>query len=237
MKLLTQNQVFAQKSSERKAELDEGLKIAKRVDEVRLTLQKEQMALEKFRGETTKIVQAEINALLAKKDELTRENMIIERQNLNLKRPFDEEWELIKMTRLNELDEKLYDVERREKDLAKKEFDLGFLEKDIKDAEARIMDQDKRSESALKSATEKEQEAHEILNQAKIRDANIQSEIDAKTKAFKENEDKWKAWQMDLEVREEALKRSIQALVKRERFVNDKYRTLLRTEEAIKSKK
>lgn len=237
MKILSQNEIDARKSEDKRFTLEEGLRIAKKIDEVRSTLFQEESNLKKFREETTKIVQAEIDKLIGQRDTLQYEVDVLNRQNLNLKKPFDEEWEMIKMMRVNELDEKLYNVESREKELNKKLLDFSYKEKSLQDAETRILDQDNRSTKALEEARLKEKEAQDLLNDAKLRDDAIQREINEKTKIFREKESGWLAKERDLDIREEALRRSVQELVKRERFINDKYMTLQRTMKALEDKK
>lgn len=73
MKLLTKNEVQGLKSQERTLEMQEGLKLAKKIDILRETASKEEAALAKFRVETLKVIQNDIVALSSEKYELERQ--------------------------------------------------------------------------------------------------------------------------------------------------------------------
>lgn len=73
MRLLQKNEIEAKKTSERRFQLDEGLKTVKKIETVREILALEESNLRKFRETTTKIVQQEIDALIAKKGRLEQE--------------------------------------------------------------------------------------------------------------------------------------------------------------------
>jgi len=236
MKLLNKNEVQTLKASERKGEIDIGLALAKRVDGLREMNSKEESNMNKFRTETVKIVQKDVDALILKKETLEYEIGVLERQSLNLNRPFDEEWELVKMKRLSDLDDKLENLEQRERDLAKGEHLYSFRESELKLIEARAKDESRRSERMLKEAIIAKEEAHDLVVNAKLSEAHIQSEIDAKTNAYKKKESEWIIKELDLSMREEALRRSVRELARREKFVNDKYSTYSRMAKAMENK-
>ena len=237
MRLLRKSEVLKEKASERKAEIDVGLAIAKRIDNLRDMNSKEESILSKWRTETAKIVQKDVDALIIKKEALEYEVGVLERQMNDLNRPFDEEWELVKMKRLSDLDTKLEDVETREKELVKGEHLYSFRENELKQIEERVRDEAKRSEDMLIKATLEKQESHDIIVQAKLDEARINSEIDARTNEYRKKEAEWIIKEKDLSMREEALRRSVKELVRREKFINDKYKTLERTEKLLQAKK
>lgn len=237
MKLLRRNEINTLKASERRNEIETGLAIAKRVDGLREVLSEEESNLDKFRTETVKIVQKEVDGLIVLKESLQYEIGVLERQSLNLNRPFDEEWELVRMKRLSDLDAKLEDVERREKELSRGEYLFSFRENDLKIIESRAKDESDRSERLLVQASKERADSREILNRAKLEQARIYSEIDAKTNEYNKKESEWVFKEKDLSMREEAIRRSVRELARREKFINDKYATMLRTEKALSNKK
>lgn len=70
MKLLRKQEIVLKKNDERKKEIDEGVKLAKTVDVLRQTLGKEQANLAKFRTETLKSIQLDIDNKIKERDEL-----------------------------------------------------------------------------------------------------------------------------------------------------------------------
>lgn len=67
-RLLDKRTVHAELATERKQEIDKGMELAKKIDALRATLLEEKERLERFRTETVKAVQAEIDALIRKRD-------------------------------------------------------------------------------------------------------------------------------------------------------------------------
>lgn len=72
-RLLEKRLVNASLATERKQQIDEGMRLTKSIEALRETLAEEQASLERFRRETVKIVQAEINDLLRQRDALRKE--------------------------------------------------------------------------------------------------------------------------------------------------------------------
>lgn len=73
MKLLSKIEINTLKSVERKKEIDEGVKLAKKVDTLREVASKEESNLRKFRIETLAIIQSEINLKIKERDSLLEE--------------------------------------------------------------------------------------------------------------------------------------------------------------------
>lgn len=67
-KLLDKRTVNASLATERKQQIETGIELAKKVDAVRAMLAEEKEKLERFRSETVKAVQAEIDELIRKRD-------------------------------------------------------------------------------------------------------------------------------------------------------------------------
>lgn len=73
MKLLTKPEVQREKASERKVEIDQGVMLAKKIDVLRETFSKEEANLAKFRLETLRLVQKEIDDRILQRNNLDRE--------------------------------------------------------------------------------------------------------------------------------------------------------------------
>lgn len=72
-KLLPKKLVTATLATERKLEIDKGVKLAKAIDTLRDTKRTEEQALEEFREITIRQVQAEIDALFQERNRLSKE--------------------------------------------------------------------------------------------------------------------------------------------------------------------
>jgi hypothetical protein len=71
-KLLDKKTVNAELNQERRLQVEKGIELAKKVDALREILADEQEKLERFRTETVKKVQMEIDQLIKKRDNLLK---------------------------------------------------------------------------------------------------------------------------------------------------------------------
>lgn len=234
MRLPDKKEIEKGKILERQVEIKEGLRLAKKVDDVRLELITEQNNLNKFKTETVKLVQKEIDDLLSKKESLSRENQILEQHNQNLKVPFDEEWESIRKVRLSELD---YEYEKIQDNRVIIDQEKSYLTEKISEIDKEkeeIQLTHKQADELFSEAKDKEERANALVQQAKIHQAEVQSVLDAEKNQLDKKAEEVALKIRDIEIRELALKKSIEALVKRERFINSKYKVLMQTQNALK---
>lgn len=73
MKLLDKQDIQKRKATERKSEVDEGMKLARKVDELRRAGAEEESKLSAFRLMSLKAIQAEIDDRIAARDMLSAE--------------------------------------------------------------------------------------------------------------------------------------------------------------------
>jgi len=73
MRLPERNEIEKARILEREEDMKAGLALAKKIDQVRLEYIREKNNLEKFRTETTKLVQKEIDDLIIIRDSLKKE--------------------------------------------------------------------------------------------------------------------------------------------------------------------
>ncbi len=69
-KLLDKKTINAELNQERRLQVEKGIELAKKIDALREILADEQEKLERFRTETVKKVQMEIDQLIKKRDNL-----------------------------------------------------------------------------------------------------------------------------------------------------------------------
>lgn len=91
IKLLTKREIDTKKSIERKSEIDEGVKLSRRVDSLREIQAEEQASLEKFRAETVAGIHKEIVQETNMRDTLHAEVVKLERRREDALRPLDKE--------------------------------------------------------------------------------------------------------------------------------------------------
>lgn len=73
MKLLDKVQISNLKVNERRRDVDEGVKLAKKIDLLRETASAEESRLAKFRTETLRLIKEDIDKLIAERDKLKDE--------------------------------------------------------------------------------------------------------------------------------------------------------------------
>lgn len=73
MRLLDKKLVQASQAQERKIEIDKGIKLTRAIEALRETKVQEEQALERFREETMRKVQTEIDTLIRERDTLRKE--------------------------------------------------------------------------------------------------------------------------------------------------------------------
>jgi len=95
-KLLDKKTVVATVAQEKKQLIDQGVKLARAVDSLRETKVEEEGNLDKFRTETIKVVQGEIDHFISKREELKKEILTLEAERTLQKLPLDPEWEKIR---------------------------------------------------------------------------------------------------------------------------------------------
>ncbi len=108
MKLLSKSDVVTLKSKERKMEIDEGVKLATRVDALREKSAQEETRLMKFRDETLQKLHTDIDSKISELDEWTRKVDEVKANRDYLLKPLDDKWD--------ELHRKEEEVKRREED-------------------------------------------------------------------------------------------------------------------------
>lgn len=151
MKLLPKSEIDRRKAVEQKTAVDEGLKLARKVDNLRQTVAEEDAALQKFRKETLATIHDEISKEVKKRDELKQEVSVLEDRRVKLQVPLDEAWASL----------------REEDDRAKtrrEELVAGELALKDKDRETEVIS--KRASVLLAKATTKEDLADHKLSDA-----------------------------------------------------------------------
>jgi len=99
MKLLSKTEVIAVKAQERLVEVQEGLKVARKVDALREAAAKEETSLELFRSETLKKIHEEIKSVTDTRDALKEEVRQLEQDKKEALKPLDAAWQEVNVAK------------------------------------------------------------------------------------------------------------------------------------------
>ena len=234
MRLPTKSEIEKETVLERQNTILEGVRLAKKVDEVRIELLKEKNNLEKLRTETRKALQKEIDDLFAQRDSLTHENEILDRTNKLLKEPFDKEWEALHEKRMQELNENADRIEKAKIAIEAENARIrALLIQKEKDGIAAKLALNEAHRERMESKN-KLHEATEIMENAQVYKAEAQSKIDADNNQLEKKKEELALVLRDIEVREASLARASAQLAKRDRFINSKYKALMNAQQQLK---
>lgn len=117
MKLLSKSDVAKTKGLERKQEIEEGAKLARKVDGLRELSSKEEANITKFREESVKELNSQILSKQEEIDELDKDIKVKKEIRDKLNEPLQTEWDKI--------DKAKADIESREKDLENRTTDVN----------------------------------------------------------------------------------------------------------------
>lgn len=232
MKLLDKRQIQVEKSTERKTEIEQGLKIARKVDELRQTLAKEQQALTVFREETTKDVRSKIADLVNKKNTLEQEVSLLERRRRELLEPIDKEQQLLTDSKRH-VDSKIEELKLLEKSLSLKKDELNTRARDIMIEEERIKDEKKQTHQNLEQSLEKTKEAEKLLSVSRETCNQNEKMYQERIQELDTREANIASIERNQDMRSKYLDSKEVELNNRERIINDKYTLLERTQKRL----
>lgn len=232
MKLQPKRSVAADLATQKKSQIDEGVRLASKIDILRETVVKEEGTLERFRKETTKRVQIEIDALIRDRDSLKSEVIGLNRQKAEALVPLDLEWDRLRQGQIQLFKDKehLKDIsdglDEEKRCLAQNKRDMEVETGRITDlkrvASENLVQSEKALESAHKEASRARDRAQTILKSAELRE-----------KLVEERETKTEALEASFSGREKKLLKYEQSLIDREKLLKDNYQTLERAKKEI----
>ncbi len=122
------------KTQEREAQIDEGLVLAKRVDELRQMRLQLENNFESWRRETSKAIQIEIDTLVVERDDMAKQ--VIEARSVrdDLLKPLNEEWAIVNKEKeliANAKNEIFLDQERLDAESIRVKLEAGKISKDL----------------------------------------------------------------------------------------------------------
>lgn len=162
MKLLQKSEIDKAKALDRQREINEGTKLARRVDSLRQIQAEEEASLNKFRIATIKGIKEETAALEKVKVSLETEVVDLEKRKKEALIPLTEEQERLqeRRTELEDYDQALRDIGS---DLEEKDSHLARRERELVIEEQRIAVEKERTTKLLMRADETAEEARRTL--------------------------------------------------------------------------
>lgn len=217
MKLNNPIQVRNSLNDQKRIDIDLGIKLANRVDDVRKNLNEEEIKYQKFHDETIKQIQLDIDNKIKEKDILESEISSLAKEKEKLLEPLDREWEKLK---------------KEKSDLKIQSEEIGksnqILVKSIQSNESkyewnkmesrRIQNLDEATKTLFNKAEKANIEAKLILEQAKETSNGMIEPLRQKEKELQEREEAVRVYKETLELKE------IEIQAKEKEIINEKIR-------------
>lgn len=156
MRLLKKQEIASLKAKEQAREIQEGVKIASKVDSLRELQATTEQNLEKYRRETLASVQKDIDIAIDRRDEIKKEILVLQ-DKLDAMLPGMETTRKELKKKEEYLEKTSLDIERRKEELSLAELDILEAKKEAKDTLARV----KTLESAIALSAQKSAEYEE----------------------------------------------------------------------------
>lgn len=185
MKLREKSQIDRGRAVEQQQEIDRGLKLAKRVDELRVEKAKEETDLKNWREKTLQITQSEIDTKIVERDALTKQNEALVEERLRLQAPIDltKEWGKVNKDRL--------DIEKWKRELFEREASVinrELLLQELPEREKKIVEKEKQADLYLTETNQNYDKVETIRKDLEARKREAEGDIQTKYSALQERE-------------------------------------------------
>lgn len=165
IKLLPKSEVAKAQAAEQKRHIDEGVKLARRVDNLREVAAQEEASLERFRRETLAKIHVETAQAKEERDTVRKEVAELKEERKKLMRPLDKEWQEVERAKEEAL--KAKEAAREHEKAAKEDRDAARADvKRAQDLVARAETKDGVSRTRLQRAVKDGKEAERRLRNA-----------------------------------------------------------------------
>ena len=197
VRLLPKSEIDKRKAEEQRLAITEGIKVAERVDLLRETAATEEVAFEKYRTESLKEIQAEIDEKMSLRDSLEDEISAKRKERRELELPLIHKWEEVnraqKMCTDWEVDLKKTDLSLREK-----EEKLSVLQKETTHEVERV-------ENLKKLASAMFSQAEAVMATAKEESAQMRNKAQAELSLIELQKEEVRSKSAAILIREQAL--------------------------------
>lgn len=236
-KLLDKKTINAEVATQQKQKIIEGITLSKKVDKVRGTLNEEETRLERFRTETIRKVQQEIDAKVLERDSLENGNQALRRERVQLETPIDlsqawaevkeeekkvQEWTVNLTQQQIEQNIITADNESQTKRLVRMERNIErrdiLSEKTLIEAECKL---DEASQEVVRT----KQQAQKMLANAEQKEkesVEFAQQLIQREKMLRLREKANQTHEIDLSNRERKLRVNEQVFIKAQQYLKDK---------------
>lgn len=221
MRLLDKSAVQSHKAREQRQTIEEGVKLAQRIDNLREVAAQEEAALTKFRSETIAKIHEEIKAESAKKEHLTKEVRDLEKRRQNALEPLDQEEKKLQSERAA-IESLRGETEAEKRAVEDSRAALDRATKQLRAKEQRVASERERSHAGLLAADAAQKEAAEILAVARRRWTEVLEAGEVAEESLRKRDIHIAARERDVTMKEESVAKSRAKLLKEWKLLKDR---------------
>lgn len=227
MKLLTKQEIVREKSLERKNEIDEGVKLARRVDTLRQTVAKEEANLNKFRDESLKILRNDLETLQKQKEVLVSQINELDEQKRILRIPLDSEWVKVE-TRKKEIQTDQELLNEKVSNLLQKEQNYALNIRELLIEQERTKDERSKASQNLIKSSENLAFSEKIISETQAKRKENDEYFAQKNKELLSREAQIAISERELKLKEDQIDKERSGLITRTILIQDREQTLER---------
>lgn len=228
MKLLSKLDVTRAKVNERKIDIEEGAKLARKIDTLRETSSREQDNLKKFKDESVKELHKEVLSKQAEIEELNRIIEVKKKVKEELEKPLTDEWQKINDA-IAELEKKRKQVESDKITNEKWYLELGEKNNELKKEKHTIQSKEIYLDKQINEAVENNNKSKESLKRQQESEERIKLAESELIKVIEKREVAVAIRETEAKLKEESNKRWESELINKDKEIKDRYETLQRT--------
>lgn len=237
-RLLDKKLVNASLATERKQEIEKGVKLAKAIDALQETKAKETQDLEEFRINTLKSIQIQIDAKVAENTRFDLETKRLKEERLIAEAPIDLKEEWMRVRELGAANESWQDKNTQDSiDILAREESNRLLSQRLENEEHEIQEEHDLSRRTLSEAEQKHLLAAEALERAERQAQDILKNAQQIENRVKVREEDATFREMSLSKREKEVDAHEIDLSNREIKLKSRQETFMRAQKYITSKR
>ena len=221
IRLLQKSEIDSSKALARKQEIDEGLKLSRRVDALRETAADEEASLEAFRKKTVASISKQIDALSTERDTLKEAVADLEQRRAMALVPLDEAWKTLKKSQ-QEHTTSVASLEKQQQKYLKQSKELQSKLVDATQELARIETIKQQHEDALLQAIENKKDTEASLTYARKLEHSAEEARIEVLADIRERDALCAARERDILIRDESLILREEALRKAQIVLDDR---------------
>lgn len=221
MRLLPKSEILEAKNLDRKIEIDEGAKLAGKIDLLRKTVAEEEQNLSKFRLESLKTLREEMGALKEQRDDLEKDIEGLKETRKLLQVPLDAEWEEVsnKSDILAEFENSL---NAKSLELSIKESEIEQKQKDIREEVQRQEEKGRQIQENLQKSAANQSESENILFIAKADALQKMVRVDQKSQELVSREAFIASRERELEIEREHIENDRKEIIRQNILLRDR---------------